>query len=149
MIDIYADSDLLFTLTHEDTALPHRGSTHAAGWDLTADETVTIPVGGTRMVSTGVSVAIPVGMFGLLVPRSSLGVRHRLGLANTVGVIDADYRGEIKAALVNNGSKPVTIERGTRVVQLIIQQFKSVTWVQVGGLPPTVRGEGGFGSTGS
>ena len=149
MIDLYADYDLLFTLAQEDTALPRRGSAHAAGWDLTADETVTIPVGGTRMVSTGISVAIPPGMFGLLVPRSSLGVKHRLGLANTVGVIDADYRGQIKAALVNNGDKPITIERGTRIVQLIIQQFEGVTWVQVGELPPTVRGAGGFGSTGS
>ena len=149
MIDIYADLDIQFTLAQEDTAPPYRGSAQASGWDLTADETVTIPVGGMRMVSTGVSAAIPTGMFGLLVPRSSLGVKHRLGLANTVGVIDADYRGEIKAALVNNGDKPVTIERGTRIVQLIIQRFEGVGWVQVGELPPTVRGEGGFGSTGS
>lgn len=149
MINIYTDSDILFTLAREDTAYPHRGSAHAAGWDLTADETVTIPVGGMRMVSTGISAAIPPGMFGLLVPRSSLGVKHRLGLANTVGVIDADYRGEIKAALVNNGSSPVTIERGTRIVQIIFQRFESVSWVQVGELPATVRGEGGFGSTGS
>ena len=149
MTDIYVDSDLPFATAREDTAHPHRGSAHAAGWDLTADETVTIPVGGTRMVTTGISVAIQPGMFGLLVPRSSLGVKHRLGLANTVGIIDADYRGEIKAALVNNGDKPVTIERGTRIVQLIIQRFESVSWVQVGGLPTTDRGEGGFGSTGS
>lgn len=149
MIDIYADSDLLFTLAHEDTAPPYRGSAYASGWDLTADETVTIPIGGMRMVSTGVSVAIPPGMFGLLIPRSSLGVKYRLALANTVGDIDADYRGEIKAALVNNGSKPVTIERGTRIVQLIIQRFECMSWVQVGELPSTARGAGGFGSTGS
>lgn len=149
MTGLYVDSDLLFTTAREDTAYPHRGSAHAAGWDLTADETVTIPVGGTRTVSTGVSVAIPPGMYGLLVPRSSLGVKHRLGLANTVGVIDADYRGEIKAALVNNGDKPITIERGTRIVQLIIQRFECMSWVQVGELPSTARGAGGFGSTGS
>lgn len=149
MTDLYVDSDLLFTTAREDTAYPYRGSALAAGRDLTADETVTIPVGGMRMVSTGISVAIPPGMFGLLVPRSSMGVKHRLGLANTVGVIDADYRGEIKAALVNNGDKPVTIERGTRIVQLIIQRFECMSWVQVGELPTTDRGEGGFGSTGS
>ena len=138
-----------YTLAHPDTKPPTLGTIDSAGLDLTADETVVIPVGATRIVSTGVAMAIPRGMWGDLRVRSSLAVKHGIGLANQGGVIDADYRGVIKAALTNWGNSPVTIRRGTRIVQIIVQRYEQTLPVPVDTLDDTARGAGGFGSTGA
>lgn len=140
--------NLPYTLTHPDTTPPTRGTTGSAGLDLTTDETVVIPTGGRRFVTTGVTVAIPEGHFGLLLPRSSLGMKHGLMLANTAGVIDSDYRGEIRAMLVNTGDKPMTLQRGDRIVQLVLVPYLTAIPTEVGALDTTARGAGGFGSTG-
>lgn len=139
---------LTYTLRSDDTAAPSRVTSGSAGYDLTVDEAVTLPVNATRMATTGVAVAIPAGHVGLIVIRSSFGAKKGITLANQVGVIDSDYRGEMKLALRNNGDKPTTIERGTRVAQLIVTPIAPIDNItRAAELPETERGTGGFGST--
>ena len=98
---------------------------------------------------TGVAVAIPPGFAGFVLPRSGLALRHGLSLLNTPGLIDAGYRGELMILLVNHDpTTPVTIARGERIAQLVVQSVEHATLVEVDELPPSDRGEGGFGSTG-
>lgn len=130
-----------------------RADDGSAGVDLiNNDETVVIePNGGTAVLGTGVHVEIPVGYWGLLAARSSLGFKSTTLLTNSIGVIDSTYRGEIKARLINLGTKPVTIERGERFCQLIITNCYLGNWHSVDkldDLSETVRGQGGFGSSG-
>lgn len=125
----------------------------SAGVDLINNgETVVIaPNGGTAVLGTGVHVEIPVGYWGLLAARSSLGFKSTTLLTNSIGVIDSTYRGEIKARLINLGTEPVTIERGERFCQLIITNCYLGNWHSVDkldDLSETVRGQGGFGSSG-
>ena len=120
-----------------------------AGLDLTTRETVTLKPGETRMVGTGVSVAIPEGHFGLVAPRSGLACKRGVTFNNTPGIIDAGYRGEIKVALRNIGDAEQTVERGERVVQLIVVPYATCECVEVDELSDTERGDGGFGSSGS
>ena len=130
--------------------LPRYMSDGAAGMDLCADvecEEV-IEAGDRRLVPTGLAIALPMGFEGQVRPRSGLAVRHGLTVLNAPGTIDADYRGEIKVLLVNLGRKPVTIRRGDRIAQLVVAPVAAVAWHEVGELPSSVRGEGGFGSTG-
>ncbi|HEV7892081.1 MAG TPA: dUTP diphosphatase [Pyrinomonadaceae bacterium] len=137
---------LLFKRLHPDARLPSRGSAGAAGLDLCAVERVTIEVGGRAAVRTGLAVAIPVGFYGRVAPRSGLAVRH--GIDVLAGVIDADYRGEILCALVNHGSEPFEIEPGARVAQLVVEAIASPEPAWAEDLEETERGAGGFGSTG-
>ena len=130
-----------------------RADDGSAGVDLINDgETVVIePNGGTAVLGTGVHVEIPVGYWGLLAARSSLGFKSTTLLTNSIGVIDSTYRGEIKARLINLGDTPVTIERGERFCQLIITNCYLGNWHSVeklDDLSETVRGQGGFGSSG-
>ena len=130
-----------------------RADDGSAGVDLiNNDETVVIvPNGGTAVLGTGVHVEIPVGYWGLLAARSSLGFKSTTLLTNSIGVIDSTYRGEIKARLINLGTEPVTIERGERFCQLIITNCYLGNWHSVDkldDLSETVRGQGGFGSSG-
>lgn len=130
-----------------------RADDGSAGVDLINNgETVVIePNGGTAVLGTGVHVEIPVGYWGLLVARSSLGFKSTTLLTNSIGVIDSTYRGEIKARLINLGTEPVTIERGERFCQLIITNCYLGNWHSVDkldDLSETVRGQGGFGSSG-
>lgn len=130
-----------------------RADDGSAGVDLiNNDETVVIePNGGTAVLGTGVHVEIPVGYWGLLAARSSLGFKSTTLLTNSIGVIDSTYRGEIKARLINLGTEPVTIERGERFCQLIITNCYLGNWHSVDkldDLSETVRGRGGFGSSG-
>jgi dUTP pyrophosphatase len=99
-------------------------------------------------VPTGVALAIPPGFAGLVLPRSGLALRHGVTVLNTPGLIDAGYRGEVKALLINHGQEPVTLERGDRIAQLVIQRVEHVTLAPVPDLAPSARGAGGFGSTG-
>lgn len=130
-----------------------RADDGSAGVDLinNGDTVVIEPNGGTAVLGTGVHVEIPVGYWGLLAARSSLGFKSTTLLTNSIGVIDSTYRGEIKARLINLGTEPVTIERGERFCQLIITNCYLGNWHSVDkldDLSETVRGQGGFGSSG-
>ena len=130
--------------------LPHYGSPAAAGADLyaVADAPVEIPAGETVLIHTGLSLAIPGGFAGLNFARSSLGAKRHLAPANKVGVIDSDYRGEVMVALHNHGKTPQTVEPGERIAQLLIMPVMQAAFIESDTLSDTVRGEGGFGSTG-
>ena len=119
-----------------------------AGLDLHAAATVTLAPGARALVPTGIALAIPPGYAGLVLPRSGLALRHGVTILNTPGLIDAGYRGEVKALLVNLGPEPVTLTRGERIAQLVIQRVEHVTLTPVDALAPSSRGAGGVGSTG-
>ena len=141
-------------LLSEDAVVPTRGSEYAAGWDLYLPETVTLRPGEVTMVGLKVAVAIPEGYVGLLVPRSSAGVKLGVRLANTVGVIDSDYRGEVVAAVEvhhqsdNSNDQTCVIKKGSRICQLVVVPVSVAPLKVVSSLPDTLRGAGGFGSTG-
>lgn len=121
----------------------------SAGLDLIADlelDTI-IRANSSMIVGTGFYVEIPENYFGLLAIRSSIGFKHDVCLANGIGVIDSDYRGEIKLKLINNSNTDYVITAGSRIAQLLIMANPSITYVQVNDLNNTERGEGGFGST--
>jgi dUTP pyrophosphatase len=118
----------------------------AAGADLRASETLTIAPGGIGSVGTGVHVAIPPGHVALVWPRSGLALRQ--GIDTLAGVIDSDYRGEVRVLLANHGGLPFEIKIGDRIAQLILQPVVRADYLKVETLPPTVRSERGFGSTG-
>jgi dUTP pyrophosphatase len=121
-----------------------------AGLDLYAAETVTLAPGARAAVGTGIAVAIPPGCAGFVLPRSGLALRHGLSLVNTPGLIDAGYRGEIRVILINHDREaPVTLTRGDRIAQLVIQRIEPADLIEVDKLSPTSRGSGGFGSTGA
>ena len=130
--------------------LPVYGSNHAAGADLyaLADSPVTIAPGGTALIHTGIAVAVPWGYVGLVYARSGLACKRGLAPANKVGVIDADYRGEVMIYLHNHGTEPQTVEDGDRVAQLVITPYLTAQFERVDELDKTERGSGGFGSTG-
>ena len=131
--------------------LPTYGSEYAAGADLYAllDAPVTIAPAETVLIHTGLSMEIPCGYAGLIYARSGLASKKGLAPANKVGVVDADYRGEIMVALHNHSDKPQTVVHGERIAQLVIAPFLAVNYEQAEELSDTVRGTGGFGSTGS
>lgn len=130
--------------------VPTYGSEFAAGADLYAclEATVTIQPGETYLVKTGIAMEIPVGYAGLIYARSGLATKKGLAPANKVGVVDADYRGEIMVALHNHSNKEVAIEPGERIAQMVITPFLTANYTVVEELSDTVRGESGFGSTG-
>jgi dUTP pyrophosphatase len=126
--------------------LPEYASLGAAGADLRASEALEILPGGRAAVSTGVKLAIPPGYVGLVWPRSGLAVRH--GIDTLAGVIDSDYRGEVRVVLINHGEAPFRIAPGDRIAQLLIQRVERATFGAAEALDDTERGDGGFGSTG-
>ena len=130
---------------------PHYGSADAAGADLYAvlDAPLTLEAGETVLVRTGLAVEIPTGFVGLVCARSGLATKRGLAPANKVGVIDADYRGEIMVALHNHGAIPQTIEHGERVAQLLLMPYLTAAYEETDSLSATDRGAGGFGSTGT
>lgn len=130
--------------------LPTYGSAGAAGADLYAclDEMVTIQPGETAWIPTGLALEVPKGCAGLIYARSSLGVKRGLAPANKVGVIDSDYRGEIRVVLLNHGKEPQTVSHGERVAQMLITPVLTPAYTEVEELDDTQRGSGGFGSTG-
>ena len=132
-----------------DLPLPSRAHDGDAGVDLYSSEDVELEPGRRALVPTGIAVAIPHGMVGLVHPRSGLAARVGLSIVNSPGTIDAGYRGEIKVILINHGSEPCTVTPGLRIAQLVIAPVARAEVVEVAELPPTARGEGGFGSTGS
>ena len=130
--------------------LPTYGSAGAAAADLYAclEESVTIAPGETVFIPTGLSVEIPVGCAGLIYARSSMGAKRGLAPANKVGVIDSDYRGEIKVVLLNHSGTEQTVAPGERIAQMIITPVLTPAYEEVDELTNTDRGTGGFGSTG-
>ena len=132
----------------ENAVLPSYGSDYAAGADLYACNAVTVEPGATEFVQTGLALEVPAGYAGLVYARSGLACKKGLAPANKVGVIDADYRGEIMVALYNHSSQAGEIEPGDRVAQLVITPYLTAVFEETEELSDTVRGEGGFGSTG-
>ena len=135
---------------HPNAQLPTYGSVEAAGADLYAclDTPVTIQPGETAWIPTGIALEVPKGCAGLVYARSSMGVKRGLAPANKVGVIDSDYRGEIRVVLLNHGKETQTVEPGERVAQFIITPVLTPAYVETEELTDTDRGVGGFGSTG-
>lgn len=137
---------LSFELMHKDARLPTRGSAGAAGLDLYCVERVDIPPGQQAALPTGLAVAIPRGWYGRIAPRSGLAVKH--GVDVHAGVIDSDFRGEMKVALINHGPTLLEFKPGDRIAQLIVERCRMLDPVAVDELPDTPRGAGAFGSTG-
>ena len=131
--------------------LPAYGSADAAGADLYAltDGPVTIAPGQTVLIHTGLALAIPQGYVGLVYARSGLATKQGLAPANTVGVIDADYRGELMVSLHNHSGEERTVEHGDRIAQLVIAPYLTARFQEAEELDDTARGSGGFGSTGT
>ncbi|MBE6807754.1 MAG: dUTP diphosphatase [Ruminococcaceae bacterium] len=130
---------------------PKYGSADAAGADLYAimDAPLTLKPGQTALVHTGLAVEIPAGFVGLVCARSGLATKRGLAPANKVGVIDADYRGEVMVALHNHSAEAQTIDQGERVAQLVLVPYLTAAYEQAEDLSDTDRGAGGFGSTGT
>ncbi|HEX3179296.1 MAG TPA: dUTP diphosphatase [Methylomirabilota bacterium] len=141
---------LAFQRLDPDLPVPAYAHDGDAGLDLHAAESVTLAPGARAAVGTGIAVAIPAGCAGFVLPRSGLALRHGLSLVNTPGLIDAGYRGEIRVLLVNHDpTASVSVTRGDRIAQLVIQRVETAELVEMEALPPTGRGAGGFGSTGA
>ena len=120
-----------------------------AGLDLRANESVTLAPHERRLIGTGLAIAIPEGFAGFVQPRSGLALREGLSMANTPGLVDSHYRGELKVCAVNlDGQKSIPLEKGERIAQLVIQRVPVVSLVEVDELDETDRGAGGFGSSG-
>jgi dUTP diphosphatase len=134
----------------EGLPLPSYMSEHAAGADLCAAirEQLTLLPGARALVPTGFSIALPPGYEAQVRPRSGLAVRSGVTCLNSPGTIDADYRGEVQVVLANFGNEPVLIQRGDRIAQIVVAPVARAAFEVVDELPPTVRGDGGFGSTG-
>jgi len=134
----------------QDLNLPAYATAQSAGLDLMAanDEPMTIKPNTTAIVPTGIAIALPAGFEAQIRPRSGLAAKFSITVLNTPGTIDADYRGEIKAILINHGTEDFIVERGMRIAQMIIARYEHVNFEEVSSLDETVRGEKGFGSTG-
>ena len=140
-----------FKKINPNASIPTYGSSYAAGCDLSAciDQAISIPPHTTIKVPTGLAIELPENTVGLIYARSGMATKRHLAPANKVGVIDADYRGEIIVALYNHSEEAQTIEVGERIAQLVVAPFYHVEFEEVDKLSETVRGEGGFGSTGT
>ena len=130
--------------------LPEPATELAAGVDLVAaiDDTITLAPGERRIIPTGLAIALPPGYEAQIRPRSGLAAKNGITLVNSPGTIDADYRGEIGAILINHGQETFTVERGMRIAQMVVAPVTGFTWNEQEELGETARGAGGFGSTG-
>jgi dUTP pyrophosphatase len=133
-----------------DLALPEYATPGAAAVDLRAalSDQVTLRPGERRRISTGIRIALPEGYEAQVRPRSGLANDHGIGMVNSPGTIDSDFRGIIQVLLINLGQEPFTISRGDRIAQMVVAPVSRVQWVRVEELTPTERGEGGFGHSG-
>ncbi|WP_182376039.1 dUTP diphosphatase [Nocardioides sp. WS12] len=145
------DTDLVIAVQQLDPDLPLPGYAHPgdAGADLLSTVDVTLAPGERALVPTGIAIALPDGFVALVHPRSGLAARHGLSIVNTPGTVDAGYRGEIKVLLINHDLvDTIVLKRGDRIAQLVIQRFERARFQAVDALPDSVRGSGGYGSTG-
>ena len=132
-----------------DLPLPAYAHPGDAGADLVTAVDVTLQPGERALVPTGIAMAVPEGYVALVHPRSGLAARHGLSIVNTPGTIDAGYRGEVKVLLINlDPAEPIELRRGDRVAQLVLQRVEQAAFAEVEVLPESVRGGGGYGSTG-
>lgn len=142
--------DVKIKKLNENATVPTYGSPYSAGADLySAMDELTIEPHTTTLVKTGIALELPVGFAGLIYARSGLATKRGLAPANKVGVIDCDYRGEVMVALHNHGDVPQTVAKGERIAQLVITPYVVAQFIESEELSETVRGEGGFGSTGT
>ena len=130
--------------------LPEYATSQSAGMDLVAanDEDIVLKPLARVVVPTGLSIALPDGYEAQVRPRSGLALKHGISVPNSPGTIDADYRGEVGVILINLSNEDFVINRGMRIAQMVINKYQKVSWQQVEVLPDSVRGSGGFGSTG-
>ncbi len=141
-------SGLSVKLLHPLARLPLRAHPGDGGADLFSVEEVTIPPGERCDVGTGIALAIPEGFAGFVQPRSGLAFKHGIMVVNSPGLIDAGYRGEVRVSLYNSGREPFAVRVGERIAQLVVQRVEHPEFVATDQLPETVRGAGGFGSSG-
>ncbi len=142
-------TDLLIHQLDPELPLPHFAKPGDAGADLYARIDLTLAPGERALMPTGIAIALPPGFAAFIHPRSGLAIRDGLSMVNAPGTVDASYRGEIQVILVNmDRTNAISIKRGDRVAQMIIQRIENVNFVPVSQLPGTERGSGGFGSTG-
>lgn len=137
---------------NENAVIPHRATEGSAGLDLCACIDEPLPLGGgeTALIPTGLAIALPSAQYGAFVfARSGLSIKHGIGLLNAVGVIDSDYRGEIKVGVINQVKEPYTIQPGERIAQLVVMPVSTMPVEEAESLDETERGSGGFGSTGT
>ncbi len=147
--DLPTDLDVAIVRLDPDLPLPSYAHPGDAGADLRTTVDVSLAPGERALVPTGIGIALPDGYVALVHPRSGLAARHGLSIVNTPGTVDAGYRGEVKVMLINHDPvEAVELRRGDRIAQLVIQRFERARFVEVGQLPDSVRGEGGYGSTG-
>ena len=135
----------------ENAKVPTRGTQGSAGLDLCAciDEPITLNCGDTAIIPTGIAIALPSADYGAFVfPRSGIAVKHGIGLLNSVGVVDSDYRGEVMVGVINQKREAYTIEPGERIAQMVVMPVSMMPVEEVSELNETDRGDGGFGSTG-
>lgn len=132
----------------ENATLPTRGSKLAAGWDLYSSEAGLVPAKGQAMIATDLSIIVPAGTYGRVAPRSGLAVKN--GISTGAGVIDADYRGEVKIVLFNHSDRDFEVNKGDRIAQLVLEKIVNADIQEITAeeLTETERGSGGFGSTG-
>jgi len=141
--------DVLVTRLDPDLPLPGYAQPGDAGADLVAAEDVELAPGERALVRTGIAIALPAGYAAFVHPRSGLAAKHGITLVNAPGTIDAGYRGEIKVIMLNTDpARPVSLRRGDRIAQLVVQRVEHATFREVADLPGSARGDGGFGSTG-
>ncbi|CEO17621.1 Deoxyuridine 5'-triphosphate nucleotidohydrolase [Rickettsia monacensis] len=131
-------------------SLPEYATEHSVGMDLIAanEQPITIKAGEIQLIPTGIAIALPDSFEAQIRPRSGLAVKYGITVANSPGTIDADYRGEIKVILINLGKEDFIIEKGMRIAQMIIAKYERILWEESSTLEETMRGSGGFGSTG-
>jgi dUTP pyrophosphatase len=142
--------DLRFRILEPGAALPTRAHDDDAGLDLRAVEPATLGPGERGMIGTGIAVEIPAGHAGLVLPRSGLAMRHGISMVNAPGLIDAGYRGELRVLLLNTDrERPFDVEPGDRIAQLLVVPFAEARPVEVAELSASLRGSGGFGSSGA
>ncbi len=147
--DLPTDLDVAIVRLDPDLPLPSYAHPGDAGADLRTTVDVSLAPGERALVPTGIGIALPDGYVALVHPRSGLAARHGLSIVNSPGTVDAGYRGEVKVMLINHDPvEAVELRRGDRIAQLVIQRFERARFVEVGQLPDSVRGEGGYGSTG-
>jgi dUTP pyrophosphatase len=141
--------EILIRRLDEGLPLPSYAHPGDAGADLCTTVDVILSPGERMLVPTGIAIALPDGFVALVHPRSGLAARHGLSIVNAPGTVDAGYRGEIKVLLVNlDPVAPVSLTRGDRIAQLVVQRFERADFVEVADLPGSARGDGGYGSTG-
>ena len=142
-------TEVLIQRLDPDLPLPSYAHPGDAGADLVAASDITLKPGERAVVGTGIAIALQDGYAAFVHPRSGLAARHGVSLVNTPGTVDAGYRGEIKVCLINHDlHAEVTLRRGDRIAQLVIQQVEKARFVEVTTLPGSARGDGGYGSTG-